>query len=91
MWREGLLGNLATLVELMKQAFDGQAETSSKEIIMNRTALSIVIAALFSLVGFAHADEDASTTVKNHYAKSIMELDPASVFPTQGPADGGGE
>lgn len=55
---------------------------------MNRTALSIAIAAMFALVGFSYADEETPVATKNHHAKSIMELDPASVFPTQGPDDG---
>lgn len=55
---------------------------------MNRTALSIAIAAMFALVGFSYADEETPVVTKNHHAKSIMELDPASVFPTQGPDDG---
>lgn len=54
---------------------------------MNRTALSIAIAALFALVGLAHANEGASINVKSTHAKSVMELDAASVFPTQGPDD----
>lgn len=55
---------------------------------MNRIALSLAIAAMFALVGVSYADEETPVVTKNHHAKSIMDLDPASVFPTQGPDDG---
>ena len=55
---------------------------------MNRIALSLAIAALFGLVGVSYADAETPIVTKNDHAKSVMELDPASVFPTQGPDDG---
>jgi len=55
---------------------------------MNRTALSIAIAAMLALTGFSYADEETPIVTKSNHAKSIMDLEAGSVFPTQGPADG---
>lgn len=54
---------------------------------MNRTVIAMAIAALFAVVGFARASDGTEIAPKNHHAKSVMELDPTSVFPTQGPDD----